>query len=216
MAQTCGFCQQEIGETPKIELLCHHFFHTNCFLVNFGDQCAVCEQPFLPQEHQEDHEEINEDHEEQASVHSDDSNLGYTRIRTLYDTNPRFRRDIKTYMHAQRSMNKPRKEFQALLATKKAELVAPYTLIKAQVEGLYSVKKDDIMNSEQYKAYKRADGRVTRYYSNLQRNYNIRSYQFTGLHHIPGLKRLQKPAHRYWSTPARLVRRALRLRLSYW
>ena len=214
MAQTCGFCEQEIGDVPKIELMCHHFFHTNCFLVNFGDQCAVCAEPFV-QEAQEEEEEVEEQEEADAvSVHSTHS--GYTRIQNLYQTNATFRRDIKTYMHACRSVSKPQKEFKALLAVKKAELTPTYTLMKAQVEGLYNVKKDEVMNSEQYKAYKRADGRMTRYYSNLQRKYNIRNYQLSGLHHIPGLKRLQRSYRRYWNSPARLIRRALRLRLPYW
>jgi hypothetical protein len=210
MAQTCGFCQDEIGDVPKIELLCHHFFHTNCFLLNMGDQCAVCEEPFLHDE------EGQEEEVEVASVHSDETTAapGHQRVLNLYNTNRTFRRDIKTYQHAASSVNKPRNEFKKLVARKKAELAEPYALIKARYEGLYTTKKEEIVQSEVYKNYKKTDARMRRLYTKLTRDYRVYSYHFPTLQTLPGLKRLRKPNRwRYYTRPLSILQRALRLRL---
>lgn len=215
MAQTCGFCENEIGDVPKIELLCHHFFHTNCFLVNFGDHCAVCNEPYL-----QDGEGLEEEEGEQDAMsvgsHASNATTGATgtRVLTLYNTNRAFRRDIKTYIEAARSISKPRKELQKLLGLKKAELAQPYALIKAQCEGLYNTKKEEIVQSEPYKSYKRADARSQRLYTQLGTKYRVYSYHFPALNALPGLKRLHRPNRwRYYYRPSTLIRRALRLRL---
>jgi hypothetical protein len=214
MAQTCGFCEHEIGDVPKLELLCHHFFHTNCFLVNFGDHCAVCNTPFL-----QDGAVEEEDHEDTISLESDHSEetteAAATRILNLYTTSRHFRRDIKTYTHAASSVSRPRRELQKLISLKKAELAEPYALIKAQYEGLYNTKKEQIIQSDPYKSYKRADARAQRLYVNLGTKYRVYSYHFHTLQTLPGLKRLRS-RWRYYSRPTSLIRRALRLRLPYW
>lgn len=218
MAQTCGFCEQEIGDVPKIELLCHHFFHTNCFLVNFGDQCAVCDRPFL-QDGEWQEVEAEADNQSINSNHSETSAAGAARILNLYNTNRHFRRDIKTYAHAVSSMSKPKRELQKLIALKKAELAEPYALIRAQYEGLYNTKKEQLVQSEPYKAYKRADARSQRLYSNLGTKYRVYKHHFYALQDLPGLKRLRRPNEwrwRYYSRPSSLIRRALRLRLPWW
>ncbi len=212
MAQRCGFCEGEIGEVPKLELLCHHFFHTNCFLVNMGDQCPVCEEPFLSEEQQEEEED------EAASVDSNATTGAVgTRVLNLYNTNAAFRKDIKTYQKALSSISKPKKELQKLIKTKKAELAPTYALIKAQYEGLYNTKKDEITSAECYKGYKAADARARRLYASLGTKYRVYSYHFHALQTFPGLRRLRSPGRwRYYNRPTTLIRRGLRLRLSYW
>lgn len=212
MAQTCGFCEHEIGDVPKLELYCHHFFHTNCFLVNMGEQCPVCDEPFLNEE-----EEEAQNNNDTASVQSNTSEASATRVLNLYNTNRTFRRDIKTYAHAFSSISKPKRELQKLIATKKAELQEPYALIKAQYEGLYNTKKEQILQSEPYKAYRRADIRMQRLYSNLGTKYRVYSHHFHTLQTLRGLKRLRGPSRwRYHRRPNSLIRRALRLRLPWY
>jgi hypothetical protein len=219
MAQTCSFCQQEIGQVPKLERLCHHFFHTTCFFVNMGDQCIVCEQPFLQDgafqvEDQEDTLTVESNHSEETE---ETDEAAATRVLNLYNTNRHFRRDIKTYVQAASSVSRPRRELHKLIALKKTELSEPYALIKAQYEGLYNTKKDELVQSEPYKAYKRADARTQRLYTNLGTKYRLYSYHFAALQTIPGLKRLRRSNRwRYYSRPISLIRRALRLRLPWW
>ena len=218
MAQTCGFCEQEIGQVPKIELFCHHFFHTNCFLLNMGDQCAVCHEPFFENENGLEEEGEIEDHDDIESIGSHVSAAtAAARVLNLFNTNRNFRRDIKTYVQASSSVSRPRRELHKLIAVKKAELAQPYALIKAHYEGLYNTKKDEIVQSDPYKAYKRADARTQRLYTNLGTKYRVYSYHFAALQALPGLKRLRRPCRwRYYSRPTSLIRRALRLRLPWW
>ena len=211
MAQICGFCEHEIGDVPKIELLCHHFFHTNCFLLNMGDQCAVCEEPFL-------HDGQGEENEEDAqSVHSHETTGATgTRVLNLYNENRNFRRDIKTYAHALSSIHKHKRDLQKLLAEKKAEVAEPYALMKARYEGLYNTKKEEIVNSEAYKNYKKADARIQLLYTRLGLKYRVYSYHFPAFQNTPGLKRLKGPFRWRYYRPSSLIRRTLRLRLPYW
>jgi hypothetical protein len=215
MAHICGFCEHEIGEGPKIELLCHHFFHTNCFLINMnmGDQCAVCEEPFLGGGQGEEDEDVAEDAQSVQNTPQTDQ----TFILNLYNTNRHFRRDIKTYAHAVSSINRHKREVQKLLVEKKAEVAEPYALLKAQYEGLYNTKKEEVVNSDAYKNYKKFDTRAQRLYAGLRTKYGVYSYQFPAFRNTPGLKRLRGPRHAYGrgSRPSSLIRRALRLRLSW-
>jgi hypothetical protein len=216
MAETCGYCHEELGERPRMELLCHHIFHTHCVLneLHMDDdlRCASCQEFLYPNE--------VEDNQSVASNHSDASvTQESTRVLNLYTTNRTFRRDIKTYAHAISSMNKPKTDLQKLIALKKAELAQPYALIKAHYEGLYNTKKDELVQSEAYKSYKRADARSKRLYINLETKYRINKNHFPTLQTIAGLKRLRYTSRwrwRYYTRPSSLIRRALRLRLPYW
>jgi len=214
MAHICGICEHEIGEVPKIELLCHHFFHTNCFLLSQGETCAVCEEPLLEEE-AEAEEGADEEADDAQSVQSTPQ-TDQTFILNLYNTNRHFRRDIKTYAHAVSSINRHKREVQKLLAEKKAEVATPYALLKAQYEGLYNTKKEEVVNSDAYKNYKRFDTRARRLYAGLRTKYGVYSYQFPAFRNTPGLKRLRGPRHAYGggSRPSSLISCALRLRLN--
>lgn len=214
MAHICGICEHEIGEVPKIELLCHHFFHTNCFLLSQGETCAVCEEPLLEEEGGEGEDEEADDAQSVQNTPQTDQPF----ILNLYNTNRHFRRDIKTYAHAVCSINRHKREVQKLLAEKKAEVAEPYALLKAQYEGLYNTKKEEVVNSDAYKNYKKFDTRARRLYAGLETKYGVYSYQFPAFRNTPGLKRLRGPRHAYGggSRPSSLIRRALRLRLNYW
>lgn len=217
MAETCGYCQEEFGERPRVELLCHHFFHTQCMLdrLHLDDdlQCSHCHEFIYPNEANGDNESVHSDHSNASNSAAGD------RILNLYNTNRVFRRDIKTYAHALSSISKPKKELLKVIALKKAELAQPYALIKAQYEGLYNTKKDDIIQSEAYKAYRKADAKERRIYTSLQTKYRINKNHFPTLQTIPGLKRLRVTSRwrwRYYNRPSSLIRRALRLRLPWW
>jgi hypothetical protein len=209
MAHICGICEHEIGEVPKIQLLCHHFFHTNCFLLSQGETCAVCEEPLLEEEGED--EEADDAQSVQNTPQTDQPF-----ILNLYNTNRHFRRDIKTYAHAVSSINRHKREVQKLLAEKKAEVAEPYALLKAQYEGLYNTKKEEVVNSDAYKNYKKFDTRARRLYAGLETKYGVYSYQFPAFRNTPGLKRLRGPRHAYGggSRPSSLIRCALRLRLN--
>jgi hypothetical protein len=179
-----------------------------------GDQCAVCEEPFL---HDGDgQEEDEQDDAASVATHSTTGAAG-TRILNLYNTNRTFRRDIKTYAHACSSIHRHKVELQKLLAMKKAELAQPYALMKAQYEGLYNTKKEEVVASDAYKNYRKADARTQRLYTNLGTKYRVFSYHFLALQTIPGLKRLRRRySWGYYSRPSSLIRRALGLRLPRW
>jgi hypothetical protein len=216
MAETCGYCEEEFGERPRIQLHCHHIFHTDCVLnrLHLDDdlRCSHCQEFIYPNE-------ANEDNQSVDSNYSNVSGAAANRVLHLYNTNRVFRRDIKTYVHAVSSMSKPKRDLQKIISLKKAELAQPYALIKAQYEGLYNTKKDEIIQSEPYKAYRKADTKERRLYTNLQTKYRVNKQHFPTLQTIPGLKRLHSVNRwrwRYYNRPSSLIRRALRLRLPWW
>lgn len=229
MADLCSICEEILGERPRTELLCHHFFHTECVLTNIANghpdqmdllRCVTCQEAiFNAVEDQEEEEDNTSVVSNNSSNHSYATGAAATRVLNLYNANRNFRRDIKTYAHAVSSMSKPRRELQKLIALKKAELAQPYALIKAQYEGLYNTKKDELAQSESYKTYRRTDARAQRLYTNLGTKYRINKNHFAVLQTLPGLKRLRSTCRwrwRYYNRPSALIRRALRLRLPWW
>lgn len=213
----CFHCYIQIQETDaKTEMPCHRFLHTRCLIRMIQqrdfyhfDTCDACEAMFPNQDEEvEDNESVHSNATEQAQGE---------RILNLYNTNRNFRRDIKTYAHAFSAVSKPRRELKAIITSKKAELKEPYALIKAQYEGLYNTKKEEILQSEPYKAYRKADTRARRLYTNLGTKYNVFSYHFNALRGLPGLRRLHGPSRwRYYNRPTSLIRRGLRLRLNWY
>lgn len=208
MADTCALCDTELADTPLTELNCHHTFHTTCLLntirgVHFTEwrllQCSVCEEYIF---------EI-EDHQ---SVSTDSGGADH-----LYNTNPNFRKDIKYYMHVKRALNKPHRNFKKLLAVKKAEVQDAYTLMKAQYEGIYNTKKDELTQSEEYRLYSKAQKKYLHTYASLRRKYNVTRAMLYSLRTRPGLKSIS--SHRWYYSfvrPGYMIRKALHLRLRAW
>ncbi len=231
MDDTCTFCHHEFQNFPCIELSCHHRFHTHCFLGNLAViatanpdhllflPCRTCEEPVFAQQEEVDVDQPFENEEEQVqdnqSVHNTDASVAEeTRINSLWTTNTQFRQDIQNYIKATRCVAKPRREFQALVKTKKDEVAPTYALIKAQYEGLYNVKKDELMSSTQYKTYRSADMKQIRYWYLLQQKYNLNSLSLIYLRSKRGCKTIHRPF--FWrSKPKYLIRRALRIRFPW-
>lgn len=217
MADICAYCEHEFQNFPRIELACHHSFHTHCFLANLTTTnpehlvflpCRTCEQPVFA--HAQEEEEEQEEAQSVESTHS--GTHEQTRLSNLWDTNPTFRREVQTYMKATRDVSKPRIAFQKLVKTKKTELLPTYTQIKAQYEGLYNVKKDEIQASVEYKTFKSASARQARYWNLLREKYDVTTWGLHGLRGKRGCKSIRRPF--YWrDTPQYIIRRALRLRL---
>ena len=217
MDPACGICEEPLGERPTLQLLCHHFFHTECMLAhivttNYEDlhltRCLVCDTHVFLNDNDENEHGI-------AQFEQPVQGNEEIRISTLYDTNEEFRKDIKKYMAATRGVSKPRLAFQKLCQAKKVELAPTYALMKAQYEGLYAIKKEQLVTSDEYKAVRRAEAKYTRHWSILREKYNIRSSSLETLRTKRGCKSIHRLA--WWRTrPQSLIRRALRLRLPRW
>ncbi len=230
MEGNCSACEHPLQGRPITQLLCQHSYHTQCLFTNLAVSknvwdfvCVTCHERLLPDfvyEHQdmEEEEDGEEEQEETGTVATNETTgAAGTRVINLYNTNRVFRRDIKTYAHAFSSISRPKREFKALIKEKRTELNEPYALMKAQYEGLYNVRKQQLLESEAYKNYKRADARMRRLYTSLGQKYRVYSYHFHALSQFPGLKRLKGPSRwRYYDRPNRLIHRGLRLRLPYW
>lgn len=200
MADLCAICQVALDDQPRTELLCHHSFHTNCLfrriaIDHFDTHCVSCEANLFPEE------------EDTASVSS-------SRVGKLYDTNTRFRKQIKYYSYIRSSMNKHSLNFKKLIHQKKLELAEPYEGIKARYELLYNQKKNDILQSAQYKDYRATRVKLFHSYSALQNRYALTKKDIESLNRKPGLRSLQAPGRwRYRSRPCFMIAKSLRLRL---
>lgn len=211
-APICPYCEEPVQQDQmKAQAPCGNLFHTPCFLYlrpqrnGHIHECGPCFALFYP-----DDEEIEEVEEEAL-------NTEQNRISNLYDTNEEFRKDIKKYVTALRGISKPKREFQKLVATKRAELQPRYTQIKAMYEGLYNTKKNEVITSNEYKVYRTADSRISRYWSMLREKYQLDNYNSLNvLAHKRGCRSIRRP-RRYWhNTPSYIIRRGLRLRLPWW
>lgn len=215
METVCTLCEEPLEGQPQMELLCHHRYHTQCFLTNVATaihggqdnlQCVVCHQHLFEQEEEENIYEEDEQTENETAVDSE-----RTRLFQLWDNNAEFRADIKKYQQALRGSSQSFKTFKELLRAKKTELNTIYLPIKLHIEGLYSVHKEQIKQSQAHKDYSSALRKSVRYYTNLQQKYNMNSWSLSILREKRGCKRLQRPYHRWRSRPSWLIRRAIRL-----
>jgi hypothetical protein len=216
MEGNCSVCEELLEGRPTTQLLCGHQYHTQCFLTNLavaetmGDvHCVTCHVGLLPDFEDEEEEEEEQEENNDAGTYAAEEE----RLLNLYDTNETFRKDIKKYVLALRGAAKPRTAFRKLAATKKAELAPTWTLIKAQYEGLYNVKKDELLQSQEYKAFRSSDARITRLFTNLRQRYELTGWGIRALRVKPGCKSIHRH-YRWRDSPRYIMRRALRLRLS--
>lgn len=235
MEQLCNICNRTTENFPTTELLCHHICHTFCFLNNIQTAqdnlhflaCVTCERPVFGNEVAE--EEDDEDAETEYELVDDavavqqpdnivmtDENNQTNRVNRLFERNEQFRKDLKKYMLASRSCSKPRKAFQKLVTAKKAELKPRYEQIKAMYEGLYHTKKNEIVSSDEYKNYRRADAQVRRYWNIIRTKYDVRGYAIEALRTKKGFKTLRRPYSPYRRSSQGIIRRALRLHIPWY
>jgi hypothetical protein len=222
MEGQCSICEEPLHQRASTQLLCGHFYHTQCFLTNLavaetmGDvHCVTCQAGVLP-DFGEDHEDDNEEQEQEEDENDDAGTYAAeeTRILQLYDTNEGFRKDIKKYIGAVRGTAKPRTTLRKLIATKKTELAPTWAQIKAQYEGLYSIKKNELLNSQEYKTFRSADARANRLFSILRERYNVTGWGIRILRTKPGCKSIRGHL-RYRDSPRYIIRHCFRLRLPY-
>ncbi len=229
MELECQSCQTPLAEEPTTQLLCGHLYHTRCFLHNLrvaiqGDlvheiHCVSCDQhvfpPLLQQEEEQEQIFVPID-ETQTDEEVQQEQTERQRVHSLWDTNNDFRKDLQKFMKSTRDSSKPRIAFQKLLATKKRELKEIYLPIQLRLEGIYNTKKDELMNSNECKDYRKASARSLRYYSLVREKYNLHGSSFRYLREKRGCKRLQKPFRRWCLSPHWMIRRAIRFRTKYW
>ena len=191
MTDNCNLCEEALNNLPCTELLCHHKYHTECFLTNLATatqiHCVVCEQGVVPDIHPQQEQEEQE--QEQVQPQEEEQLL------QLYDTNEQFRNDLKKFMKVGEEISKPRKAFQALLTQKKRELnhlLAPHL---AQAQEFYDTKKNEILESEASKNYKQLNGKWIRLWSKMKEAYPVNVYSLRALRSKPGMRRLHAPEY---------------------
>jgi len=118
---------------------------------------------------QEEEEEVDDD--DSASIISQPTERA--RLDNLWENNPRFRNDLKRYIKATSAIYKPRTRFLEKIRAVKQELQPTYLPLKLQLEGLYNVKRDELMSSDECKQYKSALSRARRLCSSLVGKYNL-------------------------------------------
>jgi hypothetical protein len=220
MADFCTICDEEIGEQPITELLCHHFFHTTCILnmftmhpQNHHLQCVTCQEPFFtvqaqPAVDEEQDEDDETDEEEEEANYWVRQASERVRVTNLYDTDPKVRELIKKYKTAYREVGKPRTQYAKLVMRKKEQLSNFADPLFQQIRERQREINKDVFNSLEYKTFRQKDAALMRYYNKLQSTYNITSRSFHFLHDKRGCRGLRRPSYfNRWR-----VRRNLRLR----
>jgi hypothetical protein len=214
MTDSCSLCEETLNNLPCTELLCHHKYHTQCFLTNIatGHQelhaihCVVCEQGVFAAE------QDNEDHEENHFV-GDHTVQDDVQFLQLYETNAQFREDLKKCVKAGEESSKPRKAFHTLLLQKKRELKEILEPHIAEAQAAYDTKKDELLESEAFKNYKKTNGKWLRLWTKLVSVYHVNRYNVSYLRSKPGLRRLHAPTYYERRSVIRLIRWSLGYRI---
>ena len=159
----CWYCHQAFQENDtKMELLCHHFLHTNCFMrnqyYNDGTRCGICDQrmnPFwldfdTPDGTQNEHIAIN----------------------NLYDTNEAFKKVVHAAAKQRRILSGKERLYKKLVREKKDSIRQQLLAIKAQLEGITSLKINEIKEDRIYKDMIKARRAYDTLRSSFRRDYN--------------------------------------------
>jgi hypothetical protein len=206
MTDLCPICEETLNNLPCTELLCHHKYHTECFLAHaatgaqplYNIECPACYEPLLP---------VADPYEHEPGGPATAA-MSETQMLNAFDTNEQFRQDLKAYVKATEASSKPRRAFQKLITTKKNELKELAAPLLNQVKVMYAAKRDELLTSEQFKDFKKAEAKWRRLYSNLRTLYQVDRYSIRALRVRPGMHRLHAPSW-YSRSPNRMVGGAL-------
>ncbi len=203
MADFCAICDEEIGEQPITELLCHHFFHTTCILnmftmhpQNHHLNCFTCQQPFFTVQAQEvEVEEAAETETEEEDNYWVRQAVERVRVTNLYDTDPKLRGLIKKYKAAYRQVCKPQTVLNKLIMRKKEALSSFSEPLFRQLRERQREVKQEVLNSLEYKTFRKANATMMRHYNKLKNEYRISGSLFHVLHEKRGCKGLKRPRY---------------------
>ena len=206
MTDVCNICEEALNNLPCTELLCHHKYHTQCFLTNVATgihnidmiQCVVCHMSLFPEE----------DEDEPIQQAEGAAYLGEAEIQTLFDTNEQFRQDLKIYVKTSEASSKPRRTFQRFLVVKKRELKEECNPLFQQLKTFYTAKKEQIVESNEFKEFKKTESKWRRSYKYVKQTYGVDSYNLQFLRSKPGMRRLHAPPW-YLRSPMRIIKRSL-------
>ena len=214
MADFCGICDQELGGEPISELLCQHFVHTRCLFEEVDNHaatihynphhfvCWTCDAPlFQIREHEQQENTVTE-----QNAREEEGN----RVRTLYDTNEKMRNLVKRYISSCRDINVPRRNFLKLVRRKQEDLNSATEPLLAQLKRIHQEKKQEVLNSQEYKTFRSVEKKCLNYQSQLRRLYRFNRESYWQLAEKRGCRRLKR--YRGFNYYYRF-RRILRVRL---
>ncbi len=200
----CWYCHEEIVENqPRSQLPCHHFLHTSCFvnIVHYHTwtACGICHTIF----NQNPVDEFQETPTQET-----------TRIEQLYATNPRFKEAAKKLVKQRSVWTRARSTLKSLIKQKKTEARPQLLVIKAQLEGITSLKKAEIQESQQYKNYMKAKRSYTLLGTRLREEFDCTPRELArALREKPGFKRFNPRGERWFHSSYCLFQRPWRYRV---
>jgi len=195
----CGICLEELAEEPHVELLCHHFYHTECFLARQNNTCLLCQQ----------FREEQEAEEQAIHVLEQEQNTESVRVTKLFDTDEKLRTLLKTYKASCTELSKHRRPLTQLLQRKSEDLRGVVDSLLEQIKTIHRQKKQEVLNSQEYKTYHSKYARCCNFMNRLRRDYQIVPSSFRYLRTKRGMKHLRRIS---WGSDApRMVRRKLRI-----
>lgn len=233
----CNVCNTPLtNDTPRMQMNCLHWCHTRCGFIactiaeaNIEDwvntepfkHCPTCQQVAIPQEwYDEANDRINM-LEDQAAVQENDPHTPPPNTATAIPTplenlelsSPQFNQDIKNFVDAQRADNKSAIAFGKLVSKESKEFK---TLTKSAVDILKNHQKQykkKIMETTEYKAYKRNQVKSARLLTLLENRYDIGSRELRRyIRKKFKVGMVGAFGRRWWSSPAYKIKRAFRIR----
>lgn len=201
----CGICLEDLTDEPQVELLCHHFYHTECFLGRHNNNCLLCQQ--IREHEQRDLDVLAE--EQLGQVRQEEENIESARVNQLFDTDEKLRVLLKNYKASCTELSKHRRPLTQLLQRKSEDLHGTVDTLLQQIKDAHRQKKQEVLNSQEYKTYHSKYARCCNFMNRLRRDYQIVPSSFRYLREKRGMKHLRRIS---WGSDApRMVRRKLRI-----
>lgn len=194
METVCFICHVPFQEGQvRAELPCHHSVHTLCLArsidTRYTDIAFSCQCGEVIIEEGEEYDADNED-DVILEVAGAGTLSERERIRNLYSTDKAFRESLKKLRKAKAEYSRSITAVTRLTKEKKDTIRQQLLILKAQIEGLTSLKKAEVLASQEHKDHRKAKARFNSLVTRIERNYGCTLSEIARyLSEKPGMKR---------------------------
>lgn len=179
----CTLCSLIMeNNQPRIELMCHHTFHTACFLSEIymngggGNYCKSCHQEIFTRETRQD-------------AHDKDQQIRKVKqekyLKNFQETHEAVE-DLKLIKKQMTKTKKTREPLNKYMRIQRTEHKEESEQLSKLLKDMVEKRKKNVMNSEQYAKWKTEKIRLQRYIYVFNQKYQ--NFQYHDLAVIPELK----------------------------
>jgi hypothetical protein len=181
----CTLCSLNMeNNQPRTQLMCHHTFHTACFLseifVNGGNYCCFCNQQVFT-------------HETRQGALDKDRQLHTERVKKrleMFQENHEAVADLKLIKKQITKAKKARSLLNNYMRVQRTEHKEEAEQLSKLLKDMIEKRKKKVMTSEEHTNWKSEKIRLQRYLNVFNQKYQRMSY-----HELADIPQLKLPSH---------------------